>query len=249
MTYQAMAAVYDRLMLHVNYEKWVDGLEFQWKRLGKNPRTVLDAGCGTGSVLLPLAGRGYQVYGIDNSGDMLAVCRDKLLSRSLSAVLLEMDIRKVRLPEQVDTAICLCDTLNYLVKENDLLKCFKSIFSVLKPGGSFVFDMRTPYYYEQILGDNQWVEQEDDVVLIWENDFSQKPIINIELTFFVKQERNKDIFRKYAEEHQQKCYQVEVIKELAQKTGFDIKYTGSDLFGRSLDLIRDERMYFVACKV
>jgi SAM-dependent methyltransferase len=138
MTYQAMAAVYDRLMLHVNYEKWVDGLEFQWKRLGKNPRTVLDAGCGTGSVLLPLAGRGYQVYGIDNSGDMLAVCRDKLLSRSLSAVLLEMDIRKVRLPEQVDTAICLCDTLNYLVKENDLLKCFKSIFSVLKPGGSFV---------------------------------------------------------------------------------------------------------------
>lgn len=246
MTYRAMASVYDQLMLHVDYTKWVDGLEYQWKRMEITTHRVLDAGCGTGSVLLPLAERKYQVYGIDKSTEMLAVCQDKLLQKELSAMLMEMDIRQIKLPEQVDAVVCLCDTLNYLTKERDLERCFKSINRALSSGGSFIFDMHTPHYYEDILADNQWVQQEDDVVLIWENDFSQKPIINIWLTFFVKQENG--LFRKHLEEHQQKCYQVETVKELVEKAGFVIKYVGSDLFGELLDLSKDERMYFVASK-
>jgi len=247
-TYQAMAQVYDRLMRHVDYNKWIDGLEYRWKLLGKTPKTVLDAGCGTGSILLPLAKRGYQVYGIDNSSEMLAVCQEKLFENNLSAALMEMDIRQVMLPEKIDAAICLCDTLNYLTEASDLERCLKSIFYVLKPGGSFIFDMRTPHYYEHILADNQWVEKEEDVVLIWENDFSQSPIMNIELTFFVRQDRKNYLYRMHVEEHQQNCYQAENVKEIVAKVGFDLKYLGSDLFGRSLVLSRDERMYFAAVK-
>lgn len=246
MTYQAIASVYDQLMLHVDYAKWVDGLEYQWKQMGITTHRVLDAGCGTGSVLLPLTERKYQVYGIDKSVEMLAICQDKLLEKELSAILMEMDIRQVKLPEKVDAAVCLCDTLNYLTKEKDLERCFKSIYRVLKPGGSFIFDLRTSHYYEHILADNQWVEREDDVVLIWENDFSQNPIMNIELTFFVKQKNG--LFRKHLEEHQQKYYQVETVKELVEKAGFMLKYVGADLFGRSLDLSQDDRMYFAAFK-
>jgi len=249
MTYRQMAAVYDRLMLHVDYNQWVDGLEYRWKQLGKTPEKVLDAGCGTGSVLIPLVKRGYQVYGIDKSSEMLAVCQEKLFENKVSAFLMEMDIRKVLLPEKTDAAICLCDTLNYLTQKSDLARCFKSIYHILKPGGCFIFDMRTPHYYEHILADNQWVEDEGDVVLIWENDFSRKPIMNIKLTFFIKEEKTKSLFRRHVEEHQQKCYQVEEVKEQVQKAGFDLKYLGADLFGRTVDLGRDERIYFVACKV
>jgi SAM-dependent methyltransferase len=247
-TYQAMAAVYDRLMLHVDYGRWVDGLEYQWQDLGITPKSVLDAGCGTGSVLLPLAKRGYQVFGIDISSEMLALCQDKLFENDLSAFLMEMDIRKVTLPEKIDAAICLCDTLNYLTEESDLEKCFRSIYTALKPGGSFIFDMRTPHYYEHVLADNQWVEKEDDVVLIWENDFSQSPIMNIELTFFVQQDQKNNLYHMHVEEHRQKCYQVETVKELVKKAGFDLKFMGADLFGRTLDLAQDERMYFLVCK-
>lgn len=246
MTYQAMAAVYDRLMGHVDYDKWADGLEFQWRKFGINPKKVLDAGCGTGNVLVSLVKRGYQVYGIDNSSEMLAICQDKLFDHQLSAILMDMDIREVVLPEKVDAAICLCDTLNYLIHQSDWERCFKSIYQAVKPGGCFIFDMRTPYYYEQILADNQWVEQEDDVVLIWENDFSQKPVMNIELTFFVRQPNG--LYQKHVEEHQQKCCQVTEIKELAIKAGFDLKFMGADLCGRPLDLSQDERIYFVVCK-
>jgi len=246
MTYQAMASVYDQLMLHVDYNKWVDGLEYQWKTLGIKTRRILDAGCGTGSVLLPLAERKYQMFGIDKSADMLAVCQDKLLGKNISAILMEMDIRQIRLPEKVDAVVCLCDTLNYLTKEKDLEQCFNGAYRGLNPGGSFIFDMHTPHYYEDILADNQWVQYEDDVVLIWENDFSKRPIMNIALTFFVKQ--NNGLFRKHVEEHQQKCYQVETVKELVERAGFMLRYMGPDLFNRPLDLSQDERMYFVAVK-
>lgn len=84
------------------------------------------------------------------------------------------------------------------------------------------------------------------MVLIWENDFSEKPIIDIDLTFFVKQKNG--LYKKHVEEHQQKCYQIEPIKELAEKSGLFIKYVGADLFGRQLDLSQDERMYFMAIK-
>ncbi|ATW25467.1 class I SAM-dependent DNA methyltransferase [Candidatus Formimonas warabiya] len=246
MTYHAMASVYDRLMGHVDYGQWVDGLEYRWRQMGTLPRTVLDAGCGTGSVLLHLVRRHYQVYGIDNSAEMLAVCQDKLFQENLPAQLLEMDIRQIRLPGGVDAVICLCDTLNYLTEEKDLARCFKSIFRALKPGGSFIFDLRTPYYYQAVLADNQWVQQEDDVVLIWENDFSHSPIMRIDLTFFVKQ--GNGLFRRYVEEHQQKCYSIETIRELAEKTGFALNHIGGDLLGTSLDLSKDERMYFAVRK-
>lgn len=246
MTYRSMATVYDRLMRHVDYVKWVDGVEHQWNRMGMSPRRVLDAGCGTGSVLIPLAARNYQVYGIDKSPEMLAICQDKLLEKDLSAQLLEMDIRRIKLPEEMDAVICLCDTMNYLTKDSDLERCFKSIYRALKPGGSFIFDMRTPHYYQVVLADHQWVQQEEDVVLIWENDFSREPVIHIVLTFFVKQDNG--LFRKHVEEHRQKCYQVETITELAEKAGFTMKHMGADLFGRHLDLSQDDRMYFVALK-
>lgn len=246
MTYQAMASVYDQFMSHVDYNKWADGLEYQWKQLGIETHSVLDAGCGTGSILLPLVERNYQVYGIDISSDMLAVCWDRLFEKEKTAYLMEMDIRDLMLPEKVDAVICLCDTLNYLTEEQELVQSFKGFYNALRAGGSFIFDMRTPHYYENILADNMWVQREGEMILIWENDFSQKPIINIDLTFFV--EHNNGLYRKYMEEHRQKCYPGDYIKDLLGKSGFYLNSINADLFGRPLDLSQDERMYFIAIK-
>lgn len=127
--YQSMADVYDRLMAHVDYAAWVDGLAAAWRQLDSQPETVLDLGCGTGSVLLRLAQKDYTVYGIDNAPDMLAVCQDKLSETGLTAALWEMDIRNLRLPETADAAVCLCDTLNYLGSEKD-----RSITKTPSPG-------------------------------------------------------------------------------------------------------------------
>ncbi len=141
MNYGTMASVYDRLMLHVDYCKWVDGLEYCWRQIESLPRTVLDAGCGTGNVLLPLVQRKYQVYGIDNSSDMLALCQNKLIQDNLFARLMEMDIRQIKLPDKIDAAICLCDTLNYFTEERDLERCFREAVLFLTCGPPIIIKM------------------------------------------------------------------------------------------------------------
>ncbi|MCR6544984.1 class I SAM-dependent DNA methyltransferase [Dehalobacterium formicoaceticum] len=246
MIYQSMAAVYDRLMGHVNYQDWVRGLEHQWQKLNIVPHQVLDVGCGTGNLLLPLVQGGYQVIGIDNSPEMLSVCQDRLFEKNLSSLLLEMDIEEIQLPKPVDSAICLCDTLNYLTDESALERGLKNIYHVLKPGGSFIFDLRTPHYYEDILADAEWMQKEEGLYLFWENDFSQNPLMNMELTFFI--EEKNGLFRKYVEEHQQRCYPMEMMKELMEKMGFKLEAVVSNLWDRPLNLEQDERMYFICLK-
>ncbi|MDD2498223.1 MAG: class I SAM-dependent methyltransferase [Desulfitobacteriaceae bacterium] len=245
-SYQDIAHVYDRLMGHVDYRSWVSGLERVWREMGSTPLNVVDAGCGTGSVLVNLAKK-FHVWGIDTSPEMLSICQDKLYEEGLQAVLLEMDIRNITLPIQVDTVICLCDTLNYLLEEEELLKSFQSMFNVLIPGGSLIFDMRTPHYYRDVLGDNQWVQQEDDdVILIWENDFSQTPIMDIDLTFFVKEKSN--IFRRFSETHRQRCYEIDHVEELVKSAGFKLKKISGNLSGVQFDPEAHERVYFIAEK-
>jgi SAM-dependent methyltransferase len=245
-SYTSIAQVYDYLMSHVDYTGWVNGLEYQWRKLENMPDTVLDAGCGTGSVLIHLARRQHRVIGIDNSPEMLAFCFDKLSGEGINASLFEMDMRDFVLGVKVDAVICLCDTLNYFISEEEFLGCLKSFYACLKPGGSFIFDLRTPHYYKDILANNQWVQQEKDIVLIWENDFSLSPIIDINLTFFVKQ-KNK-LFRKYNEIHRQKCYEINNVTDMIQETGFILKEISSDLKGTPLKPLTDERIYFITTK-
>lgn len=245
-SYHSLAYVYDHLMSHVDYQEWVNGLEREWQKTGEHPQTILDLGCGTGNILVELSRRNYSVYGIDNSPEMLAICFEKLGEHHQQVNLLEKDMRDFTLPQQVDAVICLCDTLNYLLDEEELLQTFQSINRCLKSEGSFIFDLRTPHYYETTLSNNQWVQEEDDVVLIWNNDYSEQPIMEMNLTFFVNQVN--DMYRRYEEIHIQRCYEIEKIESLLEKAGFIVEQISSDLSGTSLDDLESERMYFITSK-
>ena len=65
--YSALAAIYDHVMRHVDYVAWCDYIERLWDRFCARPRTVLDLACGTGTVALELARRGYRLTGVDGS--------------------------------------------------------------------------------------------------------------------------------------------------------------------------------------
>ena len=71
--YSALAHVYERLGEEINYSAWADYIEscFQ-KWLPTPPALVLDLACGTGRMTRELAGRGYDMIGVDGSAEMLA---------------------------------------------------------------------------------------------------------------------------------------------------------------------------------
>lgn len=81
--YNQFAYYYDRLMEGMPYAEWLEFLQQCWKQYGL-PQTIADLGCGTGSLALPLAQQGHEVYGIDLSEDMLAVAQQRHKKLSLS---------------------------------------------------------------------------------------------------------------------------------------------------------------------
>ncbi|MBQ1188434.1 MAG: methyltransferase domain-containing protein [Peptococcaceae bacterium] len=80
MAYETLAVMYDALMDDVDYEAWADYIDRMLKKHGCPGKRLLDLGCGTGSISIPLAQKGYQVTGVDLSEEMLAVAREKAMN-------------------------------------------------------------------------------------------------------------------------------------------------------------------------
>ena len=76
-SYEALAGRYDALTADVHYEVWADYAEKHFRRAGLPVHTVLDLACGTGSLTCRLAERGYEMIGVDQSEEMLAVAAEK----------------------------------------------------------------------------------------------------------------------------------------------------------------------------
>ena len=71
--YNSFSYYYDLMMESVDYYIFIDIAK---KHISKD-KSILDAGCGTGNVSIPLALEGYNITGIDNSADMLTICKYK----------------------------------------------------------------------------------------------------------------------------------------------------------------------------
>ena len=208
-SYTDFAYIYDKL-IDQDYEKWADYIEEIFKKHNVKPELILDLGCGTGSITNILAKRGYDMIGGDLSPDMLNVARDKAYENGLDVLYLCQDIREFELYGTVDAIICTLDVLNYITDPKDLKRVFALIKNYLNPGGIFIFDINTEYKLKNILGNNTFVNDENGIFYIWENEYSEN-ISNQYLTFFA--EKNDGLYERFDETHIQRAYTVEEIKE------------------------------------
>jgi SAM-dependent methyltransferase len=101
--------------------------------------TVLDLGCGTGSIAALLAGE-YQVSGLDISPGMLAVAREKLPE---GTTLYLGDMASFSLDVKFDVIVCAYQGLNHLLSLSAWTASFDCAYEHLREGGLFVFDITT----------------------------------------------------------------------------------------------------------
>ena len=110
--------------------------------------TALEIGCGTGRVLIPTAKRGVQITGIDNSGEMLKVCRDKLTNESADVRervdLVCADMRSFDLGRKYSTVTIPFGPFNYLVSPEEQLQCLSCVRDHLTETGILVIDLWYP---------------------------------------------------------------------------------------------------------
>ena len=242
--YEDFALVYDRFMDETPYEEWCQFVVGRLKQDQITDGILLDLGCGTGSMTELLAKQGYDMIGVDLSDSMLDIAMEKRAQSGHNILYLQQDMREFELYGTVRAVICLCDSLNYLLKEDDLLTTFKLVNNYLDPNGLFIFDFNTVYKYETVIGDSTIAENREDSSFIWENYYTAEDQINeYDLTIFVKQQ--KDLFRKFTETHLQRGYTMETMKRLVEQSGLIfVEALDADTHGSVTET--SERIYVIA---
>lgn len=242
--YTGFAQVYDELMDNIPYEEWGSYLLELLTMYGVKEGLVLDLGCGTGSMTEFLCRAGYDMIGIDNSEDMLSIAMEKAEKKGLKILYLLQDMREFELYGTVAAIVSICDSINYILEEEELLEVFRLVNNYLDPAGLFIFDLNTLYKYEEILADNVIAENREDCAFIWENYYDRESRLNeYDLTIYVEEE--KDLFRRYYEEHYQRGYSLEQIRSLLEQAGMEF-VTAYDAFTKRKPEKDSERIYVIA---
>lgn len=238
--YTGFAQVYDIFMDNVPYGEWAESIRKMLIQYGIAEGLVLDLGCGTGNITRRLADYGYDMIGIDLSDEMLGIAMEKKYeencevpqgSKREDILYLNQDMKSFELYGTVAAVICICDSLNYIMKEKELKQIFHLVNNYLDPGGIFLFDMNTEYKYKNILADNIIAENREDCSFIWENYYNEKESINeYQVTIFVKadsgeetggQEPQRNLYERFRETHYQKAYSIERVKGLLEEAGME----------------------------
>ena len=217
--YTDFALVYDTLMDNTPYERWCEIITGILRRYGIEKELVLDLGCGTGTLTELLAKEGYDMIGVDFSEEMLNRAMEKALEENQDILYLLQDMREFELYGTVKAVVSVCDSLNYLLEEDDIIETFRLVNNYLDPQGLFIFDFNTVYKYRDVIGDTTIAENRDDCSFIWENYYHEEERINeYDVTFFIKE---GELFRRFEETHYQRGYTAEEMKVYLEKAGLE----------------------------
>lgn len=214
-SYENFARVYDELMDNVPYEEWAQFILNLLQDRKITEGLVLELGCGTGKLMTLLGKVGFDMIGVDNSVEMLQIAKEKT---SQDFLYLLQDMREFELYGTVKAVISVCDSVNYITKKEELRKVFQLVNNYLDPEGLFIFDFNTEYKYRELIGETVIAEDREDVSFIWFNEYDEESHLNdIDLKVFVQEEG--DIYRKFQEEHIQRGYTLDEIKQLLEESG------------------------------
>lgn len=242
--YEALAGAYDSLTLDVPYEEILDYMESLLRHHGVRPETVLDLACGTGSLSVLLAKKGYSVLASDLSEDMLAMAWEKSADLENQPWFICQPMEKLHLPYPVDWVVCCLDSLNYVTKPEKCREAIKRVYRSLRSGGVFIFDINTP---EKLRGlDGQvFLDENEDAYCVWRAEFEEKEnICYYGIDLF---QREGQLWVRSFEEHREYAYSVEELTQWLRETGFDTVEVYGD---RSAEgpAAGEHRVYFYAQK-
>ncbi len=251
MIYDLLAPFYDSYNGDINYTAWADFIEKIISRdytAGK-PELVLDLGCGTGSMTLQLAERGYDMTGIDYSCEMLDIARNRasLCGFGDKILWLCQDMREFELYGTVDVAVCCLDGINHLTSLGDLDKCLSLVHNYLIPDGLFIFDVNGKYKFENVYSDRAYAMEEGNALCLWQNYYNGKTgLCDFYITLFVSGKDGR--YDRYDEIQREKMYTLRMIKNALKRNSLEFIGAYSDFdFSEASD--SDERIYVVArCK-
>ena len=222
MSYGIFSEFYDALTANVSYGTVAQVLSSLLTRYGKGRGLLLDLACGTGSVSVRLAEKGYEVIGVDLSPEMLSEAQNKAYSAGQNILFLCQDMTALDLYGTVDAAVCTLDGLCHLPDEDSLSATLQKVSLFMNPGGVFLFDVNSVYKHRAVLGNNTFVYDTDDVYCVWQNTLlSDGVTVQMDLDFFEPVSDAGDYVRQ-SERFTERAYPKETLEAMLKKAGFTV---------------------------
>jgi len=179
--------------------------------------TILDIGCGTGTLAALLAENNFRVIGLDNSEVMLKEAEKKIKEKKIGNIAFRKgNMVDFSLKDKVDIITC-SDAINHILDQNALLRCFENCYKNLNENGAFIFNTQTEEYIKELeegLGYGGFREKD---AFIWQ-DFLLVDKHLLEFTVFEKQKNG--LYKKSTENLIQAVYNKKDVLNLLKKAGF-----------------------------
>ena len=242
-----VAPYYDELMAGVPYRFWADYTENVWAGQALHPKTVLDLACGTGTMSRLLTRRGYAVTGVDLSPGMLEVARRKTEHDALPILFHQQDAAELDLGEQqFDAAVCFFDSLNNILDPARLAQAFARVYTHLKPGGSFLFDVNTEYALAEGMFNQSRARRDEPLHYRWRSRYdpiSRLCTVNMRFVY----DTGVGTPQVFTEVHRQRAYHKEEIVEWLQDAGFP-EIVIYDAYTTDPPKKRSDRLFYLAIR-
>ena len=228
--FTALAEYYDRLN-GADYKAYSDYIECMIKKYGRPDMPLtLELGCGTGSLTLELASRGYDMIGADISPEMLNVAMDRAYDAEKSILFLLQDMRSFELYGTVGSIVCALDGLNYLESEEDILKVMRLAQNYLEHGGVFIFDVNTPWKFRNVFAKRDFFTEDGDgeVYMGWRSEDGS--------------------YTTREEEQTERMWTAEQLKRCVAEAGLELVAIHTDLNGSEAQFIDGEEKWYFVCR-
>lgn len=207
--YSCLAKIYDKVMAHVDYEGWAEYIDQLFIEYGNSVYSVIDGGCGTGTLASILNKSDYQVSGFDRSFEMARLAKKKGITAW------QGDLMNLSIQKGADAILCLYDTVQYF-ELHDLRSVFAEINRCVVPGGLFIFDVVTEAHirrYWAHYSDREEGEGWETMRRSWYD--KRLRIQNTEFHIYLKSMK-----RIFHEHHRQYIYRLNDLEEMAVLAGF-----------------------------
>ncbi len=130
-----MAAAWD--LLRGDTSDWQDR-PFYRSLIDRSGEPVLDVGCGTGRLLLEYLRSGVDIDGVDNSPEMLAICREKAAAVGLAPILHLQEMQTLDLARRYRTIIVPSSTFQLVLDPTEASRAMDRLAVHLEPDGLLV---------------------------------------------------------------------------------------------------------------
>ena len=236
MSYNTFASFYDELTDNISYPKRAAYFDSVIRKYCPKASILLDLACGTGKLSIEMAKLGYDVVGTDASQQMLSQAMDNK-ARALYGEDFELEepsdpqiekllflcqpMQELDMYGTLDAAVCTLDSLNHVTDPAIVQKAFDRVSLFLNPGAVFVFDVNSVYKHRDVLGNNVFVYDRDDVYCVWQNSYTEENFqVQMDLDFFAYDE-DTDTYRRTEESFAERAYPDDQIRDFIKNSGLE----------------------------